>query len=79
MAGDGSNGSCGVDDRIAQKVQTQLGFLALSYKQWAVGHVGITRPCLRFDSAASGPGNYECQGCNKNSRELAAQVGAADD
>lgn len=53
MAGDGRNGGCGVDDSLAEKVQTQLGFLALSVEQRAVDTVGTARPRLCSHSAAS--------------------------
>ena len=59
MAGDGRNNSCRLDDSVAKEVQTQLGVLAFPLKQCVVGRVGITRPGLRFDSAATGAGNYE--------------------
>lgn len=59
MAGDGCNSSCRLDDSVAKKVQTQLGVLAFPLKQCVVGGVGITRPSLRFDSAATGARNYE--------------------
>ena len=61
MAGDGRNGSRGLDDCVAKKVQTQLGVLAFPVKQRVVGSLGTARPRLCFNPAATGVGNFECK------------------
>ena len=47
MARYGSHRHCGVDGWLAEKVQTQLGILAVPVKQRALDRLGLARPRLR--------------------------------
>ena len=60
MAGNGGDGPCCLDDRVAKNVQTQLGVLAFPVEQCLVGSLGTTRPRLCFNRAATRVGNFEC-------------------
>ena len=51
VAGDDSHRHCGLDGRLAEKVQTQLGILAVSVEQRAMDRVGLAGPCLRTHRA----------------------------
>ena len=43
MAGDGSDRHCCMDGWVAEKVQAQLGILAVPLEQRAVDRVGLAR------------------------------------
>ena len=47
MARDGGYSYCGVDGCFAEKVQAQLGILAVPVEQRALDRVGLARPRLR--------------------------------
>ena len=53
MAGDGRDGNCGLVDRLAKKVQKELGLLVLSAKQSTVDCLGLARQRLRAHLAST--------------------------
>ena len=55
MAGDGGDRHRRLDGCFAEKVQAQLGILAVPFEQRAVDHLGCTRPCLRAHTPAALP------------------------
>ena len=55
MARHGSHRRCIVDGWLAEKVQTQLGILAVPVEQRALGRVGMAGPRLRIDRSSTLP------------------------
>src|SRR6185369_3379177 len=53
MARDAGYRHCGVDGWLAEKVQTQLGILAVPLEQRALDRLGLGRSRLRADCAAA--------------------------
>ena len=55
MARHGSHRRCIVDGWLAEKVQTQLGILAVPVEQRALGRVGMAGPRLRIGRSSTLP------------------------
>lgn len=53
MARYGGYRSRGVVCGVSEKVQTELGFLAIPAEQWIVDCLGNVRPCLRAHFSAA--------------------------
>src|SRR5215210_2930993 len=65
MAGDVSDGPRRVDGWLSEKVQAQLGILALPFKQCAVHCMGRARSCLCAHLPPALPCLSEYQGSNE--------------
>ena len=62
VARNGSDRHCRVDGWVAEKVQTQLGLLAVSVEQRTVDLVGLARQRVCANRAATLSCIYKCQG-----------------